>query len=55
MITAIVRFKMPEGTTLEEATKQEVGDTFGDGAGDRARDDYPTIVFRVRQVDDQRA
>lgn len=40
---------------LEEATQREVAECFGQEAGNRARDDYPTIVFRVRQVDGQRA
>jgi hypothetical protein len=40
---------------LDEASQREVADCFGPEAGNRARDDYPTIVFRVRQVDGQGA
>lgn len=36
---------------LEEATHEMIGRVFGAEAGDRARDDYPTVVFRVRQLD----
>jgi hypothetical protein len=38
---------------LGEASQEAVGLAFGSNAGNRARDDYPTIVFRVRQLDAQ--
>jgi len=35
---------------LQEASVDEVRQTFGGEAADRARPDYPTIVFRINQV-----
>jgi hypothetical protein len=39
---------------LRAAALEELEGTFGSDARSRAREDYPTVVFRIRQVDGER-